>query len=309
MNQIDRVAPRLPAPTRIGQATAVEQSRAVAEVHAAIVVAQQCPRDIQAARAAMQDSCAQKFLAERAFYRYNRAGKNITGPTVHLARELARCFGNVQYGVSEMRRDDEYGQSEMQAWAWDVERNTRSSLNFIVPHARDTSDGATALTSARDIYENNANAGARRLREVIFAILPPWFVEEAKELCNKTLAGGGEGKTLPQVITDVIEGYAGIGVSPDQLEQKLGRSKDEWNGYDVAQLRVIWRSIRRREVTIEEEFPQPRVTVEEITKPQKPAAEGTEKVSEPEEGSEPEPSESDPLHYSEEEISETGGDS
>jgi hypothetical protein len=260
---IERAAPRLPAPTRVGQATAVEQSRAVAEVQAAIVVAQQCPRDVQAARLAMQDSCSQTYLAEKAFYRYPRGGQQVTGESIHLARELARCWGNVQYGIAELHRDDELGQSEMMAFAWDVQTNSRSSTTFIVPHKRDARGSVQQLTDMRDIYENNANMGARRVREMIFSILPPWLTEEAKELCNKTLAGGG-GKPLAQLVSDVITAFADLGVAPDQLEQKVGQSKDRWNTYDVAQLRVIWRSIRRREVTVEDEFPPPRVSVEEI---------------------------------------------
>ena len=44
--------------------------------------------------------------------------------------------GNVQYGINELRRDDSAGESEMRAWAWDVQNNTRSVRSFIVPHAR-----------------------------------------------------------------------------------------------------------------------------------------------------------------------------
>jgi hypothetical protein len=98
----------------IGQATAVEQARAVAEVQGAIVVAQQCPRSSPTPSPQMRESCAQKGLAERAFFRYSRGGGQITGPSVHLARELARCWGNMQYGIAELRRDDAKGESEMQ---------------------------------------------------------------------------------------------------------------------------------------------------------------------------------------------------
>lgn len=49
----DSFAP-LPVPAGgITQTTAVEQSRAVAEVQAAVVVAQQCPRDLARAEADM----------------------------------------------------------------------------------------------------------------------------------------------------------------------------------------------------------------------------------------------------------------
>ncbi|WP_214103170.1 hypothetical protein [Acrocarpospora catenulata] len=265
-------APPLPAPTRIGQATAVEQSRAVAEVHAAIIVAQQCPRDVQAARQAMHDSCQQMFMAEKAFFRFRRGDGQISGETVHLARELARCWQNIQYNVGELRRDDAAGQSEVIAWAWDVQMNTRSSTTFIVPHGRDKDGQVVPLISLRDIYENNANAGARRVREMIFNVLPPWFIEEAKEVCTRTLAGGG-GKPLAQLIDEALLTFAGLGVSADQMEQKVGRPKGNWNPYDLAQFRVIYRSLQRREVTVEDEFPPARVTAAEVLQAaQQPAA-------------------------------------
>jgi hypothetical protein len=260
-------------PARIGQGTAVEQSRAAAEVQAAVVVAQQCPRNIQAAVAEMRESCKQMTLAERAFYRYPKGGQTITGASVHLARELARCWGNVQYGLVEMRRDDEYGQSEMQAFAWDVQTNSRNSSTFIVPHRRDTRSGPQKVTDMRDIYELNTNNGARRVREAIFAILPPWFVEEAKELCNQTLKNGG-GKPLAQRIADAIKAFEGIGVTADRIEAKLDRPSGKWTEHDVAQLIVAFKSIQRGEITAEDEFPAPRVSTEELIggKEQKPSA-------------------------------------
>jgi len=265
------------APARIGQGTAVEQSRAAAEVQAAVVVAQQCPRNIQQAVAQMRESCNQMFLAERAFYRYPKGGQTITGASVHLARELARCWGNVQYGLVEMRRDDDYGQSEMQAFAWDVQTNSRNSSTFIVPHRRDTKNGPQAVTDMRDIYELNTNNGARRVREAIFAILPPWFVEEAKELCNATLRNGG-GKPLAQRVADAIKTFEGIGITADRIENRLERPSGKWTEHDVAQLIVIYKSVQRGEVTAEDEFPAARVSADELIggAAKKPAAEPTQ---------------------------------
>ncbi len=253
----------VPTPGRIGQATAVEQSRAVAEVQAAIVVAQQCPRSIATARTAMSESCKLLGFAEKAFYSYPRGGTTVTGASVYLARELARCFGNVQYGINELRRDDAHRQSEMQAWAWDVETNTRSSQTFIVPHMRDKSGGPVPLVDLRDIYESNANQGARRLRQAIFSILPVWFVEEAQEICRATLARG-DGKPLADRVDAAIKAFAALDIPTGRLEQKLGKPRDRWNAYDLAQLRITHRSIERGEVTVDDEFPQARVTVAEI---------------------------------------------
>src|SRR5579859_322226 len=201
-NAIETLRP-VAGPSRVGQATAVEQSRAVAEVQAAVIVAQQCPRSVRAAVEAMEEACRQPALAGRAFFRYPRAGETVSGPSVHLARELARCWGNVQHGITELARDDAHGQSEMQAWAWDVQTNTRSSNTFIVQHKRDTRNGSKDLTEQRDIYENNANNGARRLREAIFSVLPTWYAEQAKELCQQTNEHGG-GRPLAVRVAEAV---------------------------------------------------------------------------------------------------------
>lgn len=281
MSNIEPAMPQLPSPGRIGQGTAVEQTRAAAEVLAAVRVAQDCPRNVPAALAQMRQSCEQTALAERAFYRFNRGGQNVTGPTVHVARELARCWGNIQYGLVELRRDDEYGQSEMQAFAWDVQTNSRVSSTFIVPHVRDTKTGAKKLTDSRDIYEVNSNNGARRVREAIFAILPPWFVEEAKELLNKTLVNGG-GVPLAQRIADAIKGFESINVTADQLEAKLDRPSTRWTEHDIATLGVIFKSIQRGEIRTEDEFAPKRITAGDLT------------------------ADANPMHYSAEEITEGG---
>ena len=148
-----------------------------------VIVAQQCPRSVTAAIEAMQEACCQYELATQAFFRFPRAGETVEGPSVHLARELARCWGNIEHGVTELRRDDLAAESEMQAFAWDLQTNTRSASIFIVPHKRDTKKGVRELTDMRDIYENNANNGARRLREAIYSVLPVWYRKQARWRC------------------------------------------------------------------------------------------------------------------------------
>ena len=257
------------APARAGQATMVEQSRAVAEVQAAVVVAQQCPRSVSAAITAMEEACAQPELASRAFFSYPRAGETVNGPSVHLARELARCWGNVQHGITELARDDGRGESEMQAWAWDVQTNTRSSNTFIVPHKRDTKKGVRELTDMRDIYENNANNGARRLREAIFSVLPAWYSARAQSLCQATIENGG-GRPLAQRVADAVKAFERYRVSPARLAAKFGRaSVDELTATDVAQLGVIYDSLKQGTVTVDDEFEpeQARITPGDLAPP------------------------------------------
>lgn len=273
-NAVDRPATFHPIPVGNGatQATQVEQARAIAEVQAAVVVAQQCPRDLSRAEGEMRDSCGRLALANRAFYRVPNRG---TGSSVHLARELARVWGNVQYGVHELRRDDTAGMSEVQAFAWDVQTNTRSTRTFQVPHQRMKSGKRTPLTDLGDVYLNNQNVGARAVRECIFTVLPDWFVEAAEELCRQTLQNG-DGKPLRQRIEEAVKAFHDAhGVKAAQLEDKLGRKRGQWDAGDVATLQVLYMSIQRGEVTLDEEFTQERVTASDFAKP-------AEKADEPE---------------------------
>lgn len=250
-SEILQQAQRKPA----SQATTIEQSRAVAEVQAAIVVAQQCPRDETRALARATEACKTREVAEIAFFKMSRGNSTVQGETIHLAVELARCWGNINYGVMELDRDEQRGMSEMLAYAWDLETNTRSGMTFLVPHVRDTKSGQKRLVDVRDIYENNANMGARRLRECIFRVLPSYLKEQAKVACLKTLETKASEKPIAVAVAEAVNAFAGIGIARDRLEAKVG-PLDKLTPADLANLEVSFRSIKRNEISPEEEFPK-----------------------------------------------------
>lgn len=268
----------IPTPARAdSEATRIEQARAVAEVAAAVKVAQDFPRDTSRSLDRMRQACSQRSLADRAFYSLPRAGGRVEGSTVHLARELANCWGNIDYGIRELRRDDDQGVSEMQAWAWDQEANVRSSRSFIVPHARMVKKQRQALTDLADIANNNNSVAARAVRETIFTVLPVWFRTEAEDLATKTLHGGGGEKTLPQRIADAVGHYSeNFNVTKKQLEESLGRPSTSWTAQDLAGLVVLAGELTRGEKRVDDEFPK-RVTADEITggQPEQPALDGS----------------------------------
>lgn len=252
-------------PDLVGQGTAIEQSRAVAEVQAAVVVAHRMPRQIAGARDRLRQTCEQYQMAEQAFWRFRRGDGVKTGVTVHLARELARCWGNLQHGMAELRRDDTRAESEMLAFCWDLETNVRAQTVFIVPHKRDRSEGGpVVLSSMRDIYENNANQAARRLRVMILDVIPPWYVAEAETICRQTLERGDGTASLGERVERAIQAFDQLGVETGRLERKLGRPVDRWDGFDLAQLTITKRSIERGEITADDEFPAPRITTADL---------------------------------------------
>lgn len=260
MTTIDQIQqPR----TSVTQTTAVEQARAVAEVAAAVRVAQDNPRNRDRALGEMRDSCGRLALANRAFYSVPNRGN---GPSVHLARELARIWGNVRYGVHELSRNDETGMSEIRAFAVDLETNVESTRTFQVPHERMKARRREKLTDLGDVYLNNQNIGARAVRECIFTVLPTWFTEEAQDRCNQTLRDG-EGVPLADRIGQMVDGFRStFGVTEQQLEDRLSRKRGQWDAGTVAQATVIYTSLQRGETKVADEFPaQPEgVTAAEI---------------------------------------------
>lgn len=237
---------------KINQGTvAIEASRAIAEAQGKLVIAKRFPRDEVEAYAKAMEACQRPTMAAKAFYSFPRGGQTVEGPTIRFAEELARCWGNIDYGIKELSQDD--GKSEMQAYAWDLETNAQSVQNFTNPHQREQGKKMVKLTSQRDIYENNANMATRRLRSRILAILPSWFVEDAIEECKKTLAGRNDTPLIDRVKKMVVA-FAKIGVTQEQIEKRLKKKIDTMNADDFVEYTGIYNAIKHGESKIAEWF-------------------------------------------------------
>lgn len=232
-------------------AVTIESSKAIAEAQGKLIIAKNFPRDEHLAYAKVIEACKRKSLAEKAIYSYPRSGSTISGPSIRLAEELARCWGNVDFGIKELSQKD--GESEMSAFCWDMETNTMSSQTFVVAHVRDTKKGQVRLTEQRDIYENNANMAGRRLRARILAILPPDLVEAAVAECKKTLAGDND-IPIADRINKMVASFAKFGVKIDTLEKRLGRKIDTMTTEDICEYAGIYNSLKDGNSSISDWF-------------------------------------------------------
>lgn len=236
----------------INQGTvAIEASRAIAEAQGKLVIAKRFPRNEIQAFANMKKACQRTGLANKTFYSYPRGGETVSGPTIRLAEELARCWGNIDFGIKELSQDN--GKSEMQAYAWDLETNTMSVQNFTNPHAKEVKGKIKTLTSLRDIYENNANMAGRRLRARILAVLPADFVEEAVAECRKTLAGKNNIPLTDRVRKMVVE-FEKLGVTQEMIEKRLGRGLDTMTAEDLTDYIGIFNSLKDKNTKVSEWF-------------------------------------------------------
>lgn len=239
MNPFDDGRTSAPAmTTTVTQAT--ESSRAVAEVQAALFIARTNPRDQKRAMDRILNACCRPSLAESAIYAYARGGNSITGPSIRLAEAVAQQWGNMQFGIRELSNSG--GKSEVQAFAWDVETNTRREITFTVPHIRHTKKGSYKLEDPRDIYELVANQGARRLRACILAVVPGDVVEAAVNQCQLTLQSHTD--VTAEGIKKLIEAFEPLSVSKAQIEKFCQCRAEAIKPAQIVRLRSIYTSLR-----------------------------------------------------------------
>lgn len=257
---------------RLEAVVAVEQARAVAQVAAQVQVAQRFPRDMARVLAELEEACESYELAEVSFWALPNRGQGLS---VHLARELAVIWGNVDYGVHELRRDDERGLSEVQAFCWDMERNSRATRTFQVPHmimAPAPGDRSRKvrqpIIDLQDVYRNNQNVGARAMRECVFATLPRKIVRTAEQRLRETLRKG-PGVPLEDRVQQALGWARRVRLTQTQLEARVGKPVARWTAEDVAALEVVAASIGRGETTTAEQFDpaEQRVSVDELGAP------------------------------------------
>lgn len=240
MNDFSVQSAGVAAPVRNTQ-TDMMISRQAQEVQAAMVVAKRFPRDEVESFNRIMQACQRKSLAESAMYEYPRGGTKVTGPSIRLAETMAQSWGNIDFGIIELEQKN--GESQVMAYAWDLETNTRQTKIFNVPHVRGTKNGNIALNDPRDIYELVANQGARRLRACILGVIPGDVIDSAVAQCNKTLAGD-----TSKPVIDIVREMAAIfkqefSVPLEAIERYIGCKAEAFSMNDLVRLKKVYRSL------------------------------------------------------------------
>lgn len=222
-------------------AVAIEQQRAVAEAQGQLALAKRFPRDLNAAYAELMEACALPALAAVAFYTLPRGKNSVTGPSIRLAEEIARVYGNFQYGHRELARDDK--KSEVEVYAWDMEKNNYSKRQLTVMHVLDTKEGPRKLRDQKDIDDKIANVASKQVRGRILALVPKWLSEAAIEKCRQTLAGNSD-MPVAERVRKMTQAFSKFGVTAKHLENNLGHNLDTVTTDELADLVGIFNALK-----------------------------------------------------------------
>lgn len=229
-------------------------SRQAQEVQGAIVMAKKFPRDEYDAMERIKRTCQRATLAEQAIYSYPRGGQTVMGPSIRLAEALAQNWGNIDYGVIELEQKN--GASEMMAYAWDLESNTRVTKIFTVEHKRDTKEGTYQLTDSRDIYEATANFGARRMRACILGVIPGDVVDMAVGECKETVKKGIGKEPINERVTKLINAFkAEFKITREQIEKYAERNCADFGEDEFINLKGVYKALKDGQAKAEDYFP------------------------------------------------------
>lgn len=258
---------------RVGVDMAV--SREAQEVQMAMFAAKRFPRDEVSAYNRIVRDCQRYSLAEKAMYEYPKGGQMITGPSIHLARVLARGWGNLDSGFKVLEQSAK--ESTVMAYCWDLETNYRETKVFSVPHIRETKKGAKPLTDSREIYELIANQASRRERACILSIIPGDVVDAAVGQCAATLAGKSKMPLVDMIRALVKNFQEQYGVTAEMLETYIGCKKEAFSQQSVIRLKNVYNTLRDGSASVEQYFDMSAAAPAESAEPQETPDGGEQK--------------------------------
>ncbi len=234
--------------------TASSVAREEAEMKTAIVLARNNPREELTAYTKMMKSCQRIGFADGAVYSFPRGGQTVSGPSIQMARELARCWGNIRFGIRIVTED--VNNVHIKGYAYDLESN-----NYI--EAEDKFQklvqrrGGWVKPDERDLRELINRRGAICVRNAILQLMPPDLVDDAVAKVQETLRAAAKGELAQDragVIKKTAMAFADVQVTADMIAAKLGHALDLITDAELAELRTIYASIRDGNSKREEHF-------------------------------------------------------
>jgi hypothetical protein len=230
----------------VDRSIAAASMAAVTESRTMLGMAKEFPRNEFDAFQKIISSCRRPSFAEGVSYVFPRGGKPIAGPSVKLAREMARVWGNIQYGL-EVIKDTETDR-HIRAWAWDMETNAKvfsedSFKKLIQRKDYETKETRWVEPDERDLRELMNRRGAILIRNCILQLMPPDYVDDAVLTAQETITNraakdpDGERKRIAASFVD-------LGVPVSEIEEWAGVKFAQLTPKHITDLRSIYASIR-----------------------------------------------------------------
>jgi hypothetical protein len=215
------------------------------EIQAAVILAKRFPRNEDEAYQQIIKACKRPRFAEDVSYSFPRGGKAVTGPSVYLAREFARVWGNIRHGCDIVTDTD--AERTIRAWAWDIQTNTKvsSDVTFKKLIQRKQKDGSTKwiVPDERDLRELTNKQAAIAKRNCLLELLPSDMVDDCEEMARKT-AKNRAAEDPDTLRKNLVSAFADLSVSVAELEKYLEHPLSQCSPTELVGLRAVYKSIK-----------------------------------------------------------------
>ena len=230
----------------------VFQAQERAAIDTQVATAKQYPRDLKHVRDnSIAIVCMDKETAESCRYAKPTGGKNVTGPSVHLARIVCQQYGNIR--VQQRIKNIDASSIVAEAVAFDMETNYAVSVE-----ARRSIVGRNGQRFSESVIETNAMAIlAIAERNAILKVIPKAIIDTVYNEAFKFANGDLSDKAKLIIARDKALDFfkTEYGVSEKQVVSLLGlKTKDAIKPEHIADLRGYMQSLKDKEVSPEDLF-------------------------------------------------------
>lgn len=226
------------------------QSSDRADVDTQVATAKQYPRDVtRCVNNAVTMASMDVDTAQMMGYALPRGGKPITGPSVHLAKLIVSCWGNIRAGAKVVDITDKHVVA--MGVCWDMENNV--SMQYEVRRSIRTKTGGRFSDDMITVVGNAANAIA--LRNAVFAVIPKNIVDKVYRAAQQTITGDltDETKLIKRRSACLTHFHDEYGITEDEVLKLAGKhTVNQIKADEIALLLGIASSLRDGDTTIDE---------------------------------------------------------
>ncbi len=234
------------------QSISVTEAQTRADIDIAINTAKRFPRNVDRS---IQNLIAilskDKALAQKCVYSLPRAGKEIDGPSVHLARLVASEYGNLRVEAKIVEIGDTM--LTAQATAFDLQSNyavrTEVKRKILDKHGQRFNEDMVIVT---------ANAAlAIASRNAIFQVVPVTVSQKVYEAAQKAIIGDmTDEQKLIKRRKEVLDGYLNTwNVTEDEILNVLGlETINQIREEQIVKLIGLANAIKDGDTTVAEAF-------------------------------------------------------
>jgi hypothetical protein len=245
-----------------------------ANVEARYILAMRRPRNLDTVRTKLMSECRRPRFADEARYSVPRGRKQnaqgewvdnmVEGPSIRFAEAAARCMSNIDIGTIVIY--DDANSRQVRVTAIDLESNLTYYKDITVTKTqekRDLRKGQVALgeryTSTgqlvhivaipdSELQNVQAAAESKALRTLLLRLVPGDITDECMDLCVAVIKDE-HAKDPRAAIKMMCDGFARLGVQPDELVQYLGHPLDQMTPAEYQHLRSLGIALRDGQIT------------------------------------------------------------